>query len=226
MTVLPPNPIRVLLVDDHASVRWGLRKLVEGIGPKCEVVGEAGNRSEALALARREKPNVILLDLDMGEENGLDLLPELLKEVKANVIILTGLRDKATHERAVLRGARGVVLKEEPAEVILAAIEKVHRGELWLDQATIGRIFSELTRAGGQGTSDPEADKIASLTPRERQIVSVITSEGHSTNKKIAARLHMSEHTLRNHLSSIYGKLGVENRLELFMYALNHGLDK
>ncbi len=220
------NSIRVLLIDDHASVRWGLRKLVESGKLKCQVVGEAGNRNEALTLVRREQPNIILLDLDMGSENGIDLLPELLKESKANVIILTGVRDKATHERAVLRGARGVVLKEEPAETILKAIETVHRGELWLDQTTIGRVFSKLTVASEKGTADPEAEKIAFLTPRERQIISVITSEGHSTNKRIAASLNMSEHTLRNHLTSIYSKLDVENRLELFMYALTHGLDK
>ena len=123
----------------------------------------------------------------------------------------------------MLSGARGIVQKEESAEIILKAIKCVYRGEIWLDRASTGRIFSKLLNPLN-GETSPEAAKIASLTAREREIIDVIITHGRSTNKEIAGHLNISEHTLRNHLSSIYSKLELENRLELAMYALKHGL--
>jgi two-component system, NarL family, nitrate/nitrite response regulator NarL len=153
--------------------------------------------------------------------NSLDSMPLLRNATSAVVLILTGVRDAETHERAILAGARGVVQKEESAEMILKAIKKVYQGEIWLDRATTGRVFSKLLDQPNNQAA-PEAAKIASLTSREHEIIDVMVSEGHSTNKQIAVHLNMSEHTLRNHLSSIYSKLEVENRLELVMYALKH----
>ena len=115
--------------------------------------------------------------------------------------------------------------KEAPAEVILKAIKCVNRGEIWLDRVSTGRIFTKLLNPL-TGEASPEAARISSLTPREREIIDVIITHGRSTNKEIAGHLNMSEHTLRNHLSSIYSKLEVANRLELAMYALKHGLGK
>jgi len=196
-------------------------KLIESDRPHLEVIGTAADIAGALTILEREQPDVILLDIDLGGVNSLDSMPLLRNATSAMVLILTGVRDAQTQERAVLSGARGVVQKEESAEMILKAIKKVHEGEIWLDRATTGRIFSKLFDHSHNEAS-PEATKIASLTPREREIINVMTKQGRSTNKQIAIHMNMSEHTLRNHLSSIYSKLEVENRLELVMYAVKH----
>jgi len=210
-----------LLIDDHQSFLWGMVKLIESDRANMQVIGTAPDIAGALAILEREQPDVILLDIDLGGVNSLDSMPLLRNASSAIVLILTGARDSETHERAVLAGARGVVQKEAPAEMILKAIKKVCEGELWLDRVTTGRIFSKLLNHSNHQAS-PEATKIASLTAREREIINVMIKQGHSTNKQIAAHLNMSEHTLRNHLSSIYSKLEVENRLELVMYAAKH----
>ena len=215
------NTIRILLIDDHQSFLWGMVKLIESDGPNFTVIGTASDIAEALAILEREQPDVILLDIDLRGLNSLDSMPLLRKATNALVLILTGARDAETHERAVLAGARGVVHKEASAEMILKAIKKVYEGEIWLDRLTTGRIFSKLLNHSNNQVP-PEAAKIASLTPREREIINVMTDQGRSTNKQIAIHLNMSEHTLRNHLSSIYSKLEVENRLELVMYAVKH----
>lgn len=221
MSQSSPNPIRVLLIDDHQSFLWGMVRLIESDSPNMKVMGTASDIAEALAILEREQPDVILLDIDLHGENSLDSMPVLRNATTAMVLILTGMRDSDTHERAVMAGARGVVQKEVPAEMILKAIRKVHEGEIWLDRLTTGRIFSKLLDQSNNQVS-PEAAKIATLTSREREIIDVMTKQGHSTNKQIAIHLNMSEHTLRNHLSSIYSKLEVENRLELVMYAVKH----
>lgn len=219
------NPIRILLVDDHQSFLWGLVKLIESDGPGMKVIGTAPDMHEAIVIAEREQPDVILLDIDLNGVSSLESMSALLKITKSSVLMLTGLRDIEIRDRAMLSGARGVVLKEAPAELILKAIKCVNRGEIWLDRVSTGRIFTKLLNPL-VGEASPEAARIGSLTPREREIIDVIITHGRSTNKEIAGHLNMSEHTLRNHLSSIYSKLEVENRLELAMYALKHGLGK
>lgn len=219
-------PIRVLLIDDHRTILWGLARLIESTRPTMEAVGSAANCGEALRLLERASPDVILLDLDLGTESGLDAIPQLLAASKAKILVLTGLRDQSVQDKAVLAGARGVVQKEASAETILSAIEKVHEGQLWLDRAAAGRIFVEFSRKGAPPPPDPEQVKMASLTERERQIIAVTTTNAGATAKAIAEKLHIAEHTLRNHLTSIYDKLGVANRLELFAYAHRHGLTK
>jgi DNA-binding NarL/FixJ family response regulator len=186
-----------------------------------KVLGTASDIAEALAILEREHPDVILLDIDLRGVNSLDSMPLLRNATTAMVLILTGMRNPETHERAIMAGARGVVQKEASAEMILKAIKKVYEGEIWLDRATTARVFSKLLDHSNNQVS-PEAAKIATLTSREREIINVMTKQGRSTNKQIAVHLNMSEHTLRNHLSSIYSKLEVENRLELVMYAVKH----
>lgn len=223
---LSTKPIRVMLVDDHKSFLWGVNKLIESEKSKMEVVGQARNRAEALSLAQKARPDVILLDLDLGRESSLDFLPDLLKESVARVLILTGVTDPKIHDRAIELGASGVVLKEESAEIILKAIEKVHGGELWLDRGATARVFAEFSRRSQSPQGGSDEAKISSLTPKEREVIHMVVTEGGATNKQIADRLNMSIKTLSNHLTVIYDKLGVENRLGLFMYATKHDLDK
>lgn len=222
-----PAPIRVLLIDDHRSILWGLERLIESSKPAMEVVGTATNCTDALKLIDEAAPDLILLDIGLGDQNGVDEIPNLIaRSKKAKILVLTGMRDESIHDKAVLAGASGVVEKEAPAETILAAIEKVHEGQLWLDRAATGRIFLELSRENAAQSVDPERAKIQSLTDREREIVVVAASHAGANAKAIAEMLYISEHTLRNHLTSIYDKLDVANRLELFAYAHKHGLTK
>jgi DNA-binding NarL/FixJ family response regulator len=122
----------------------------------------------------------------------------------------------------VRRGARGILHKEVSAGLVVKAIEKIHRGELWFDAETMGRVFGQLI--GSRGGPGPASAKHASLTARERDIVSAAVQHSGSANHVVAQRLFISEHTLRNHLSSIYRKLNVSNRLEMYVYAIRHGL--
>src|SRR3954466_4343112 len=132
---MPIDPaIRVFLIDDHRTILWGLEKLIESAKPAMRVVGSATSYGEALKVLDKASPDVILLDLDLGEESGLDAIPKLIAASKARILILTGLREESVHPSAVLAGARGVIEKEARAESILAAIAKVHEGEVWLDR--------------------------------------------------------------------------------------------
>lgn len=225
MSAPTAKPIRIFLIDDHRTILWGLERLIDSGRPAMEVVGSATNCRDALAELPGAAPDVILLDVDLGAENGIDAIPQLIDSSNAKVLVLTGVRDQAVHDRAVLAGARGVIEKEVPAATILTAIARVHEGQLWLDRAATGRIFVEFSRKGAAPQAlDPEQRKIAALTDREREIVEVTTRNAGASGKAIAERLHISEHTLRNHLTSIYDKLGVANRLELFAYAHKHNL--
>ena len=226
MTAAHASGIRVFLIDDHRSILWGLEKLVDSNKPAMEVVGSAASCAEALRVLDKASPDVILLDLDLGDENGLDAIPELIAKSNAKILVLTGVRDKAIHDKAVVAGARGVVAKEAPADTILTAITKTHEGQLWLDHAAVGRIFVEFSRPNSGRALDPEQQKILTLTDRERGIIAATTSNIGATGKAVSELLHISEHTLRNHLTSIYAKLGLANRLELFAYAHKHGLNK
>ena len=219
-------PIRVFVIDDHRSILWGLERLVESGTPPMEVVGTAVNCTEALKVLDTAAPDVILLDIDLGDENGVKEIPNLTARTNARILILTGVRDESLHDKAVLAGASGVVMKEASAETILSAIEKVHQGQLWLDRIATGRIFLEFSRESAAQANDPERAKIATLTDREREIVAVSATHAGANAKSIADLLNISEHTLRNHLTSIYDKLDVANRLELFAYAHKHGLTK
>ncbi len=219
-------PIRVFMIDDHRSILWGLERLIESGKPAMKVVGSAESVTAALKMLDSVQPDVILLDIDLGTENGIDGIPKLSAISKARILVLTGVRDKAAHDRAVLAGACGVVEKESPAETILTAIDKVHDGQVWLDRAATGRIFVEFSRESAGQSADPERAKISSLTVREREIVAITAGNAGATAKTIAQILFISEHTLRNHLTSIYNKLEVANRLELFAYAHKHGLIK
>ena len=213
--------IRIMIIDDHAVVRTGLRMLIEN-HPRMRVVTMANNGSEALDLLAREPVDLILLDLDLGRENGLNFIQELRAANNgAPILVLTGLRDPAAHRQAVKLGAMGVVVKDQAAEVLIKAIEKVTDGEIWLDRATMGNVLNELT-GQAQGELDSPDTRINSLSDREREVVALI-SEG-LKNKQIGKRLFISETTVTHHLSSIFSKLGVSDRLELVIFAFGHNL--
>jgi DNA-binding NarL/FixJ family response regulator len=217
----PAPAIRILLVDDHAVVREGVRMLIEGQSDLA-LVGEAGDRAGALAHLESDRPDLVLLDLDLGGESGLDLLREIGEtSPELRVLVFTGVRDREVHRRALQLGAQGVVSKEKAASVLLTAIRKVSAGEAWIDRGMVSALLQE-TRQAPRREVDPEAARIDSLTPREREVIHLI-AQGRGT-KSLAAELGLSEKTVRNHLVSIYDKLEVSDRLELAIYAVRHGL--
>lgn len=218
------QPIRVMIVDDHQIIRDGLREFIES-RPGTTVVGDAGTRAAALEVAAREQPDVIVLDLDLGEVSGLDLLPELLAAcARASIIILTGMRDSEKRDRAMELGAKGVVLKEHGVAELLNAIEKVHHtGDYWLEPGAARRLLDRKRTVAEP--VDPEAGRIAELTPTERALIAYI-GKG-LDNKQIAEQMHMAESTVRNNLTRIYDKLDIKGgRLALLVYAYKHGLVK
>jgi two-component system, NarL family, nitrate/nitrite response regulator NarL len=213
------NPIRIMIVDDHAVVRSGLRMLIEQ-DQTMTVVAMAGNRVEALRLAASERPDIIILDLILGEDDGLTFLPELCEtSPTSRVVVLTGVRNPDSHRLAIRRGAMGIVLKEHAADMLLRAIQKVHEGEVWIDRSMIGSVIHEFNRPS---QADPEKAKITTLTDREREVITLV-GEG-LKNRQIAERLFITETTVTHHLSSVFSKLEVSDRLELIIYAFRHGL--
>lgn len=223
---LPIQTIRVMLVDDHQTMLWGLTKLIESEKPRMDVVGTATTCDEALAKIGLLHPDVILLDLDLNGVSALEVLPALLSNSASNVLIFTGARDQATLDLAIFKGARGVLRKDASAEHVIKAIEKTAAGEIWLDRQTLGRVFSEFVVPKAPPQRDPAVEKHESLTAKEQKVIDAVVEGSGALNAALAERLFISEHTLRNHLTSIYHKLGVSNRLELYVYAVKHQLTK
>jgi DNA-binding NarL/FixJ family response regulator len=215
------RPITVMIVDDHVVIRSGLRMLIEH-DQQMRVVAMAGNQAEAMERAAKETPDVIVLDLLLGDEDALTFLPELCQaSPKSRVLVLTGVQNPDAHRRAIRRGAMGIVLKEHAADQLLKAIEKVNKGEVWIERSMMGSMIQELSKPP---MVDPEMVKIESLTEREREVIALV-GEG-LKNKQVGERLFISETTVTHHLSSVFSKLEVSDRLELIIYAFRHGLAK
>jgi len=224
MTNTTPDTIRIVLIDDHQIIRDGLREFIES-RPGMLVVGDAGDPAGALEVVARQQPDIVVLDLDLGDTSGLDLLPELLEVARTSVIILTGVRDTKKRDRAMELGAKCVVLKEKGVAELLNAIEKVHRtGDYWFEPGAAKRLM-EGRRAGAEQNNDPEAVKIAGLTPTERSLITYL-GKG-LDNRQIAEQMHIAESTVRNNLTRIYDKLDIKGgRLALLVYDYQHGLVK
>lgn len=221
MPAANPSPIKVAIIEDHSIVRAGLRMLIEN-SARMSVLWETTTATAALSNPTLGSPDVILLDLDLGIERGLDFVPELLRRFSpSRILVLTAIPDTRQHLAAVSAGASGVVIKEQAPEVLLKAIEGTHAGEAWLAQSLMAAVLGKLTETQNK-VPDPEAEKIARLTRRETEIVSLV-SEG-LNGERIAKKLEISEATVRNHLTSILAKLGLSNKFELAVYAHRHKL--
>lgn len=210
------RPIRVLLVDDHQTILWGVQELIKNEAGRIEVTGSASSAAEALAKLDAAKPDIVLLDLDLGNGNTPDLIPQLKDKGGAQVLILTGVRNQAVLDAAILNGARGIVRKEEPAERIIQAIYTVFTGQFWLDRDATRRLFEAFMERDAHKAKVEQ--RLARLTVKEQQVVQAFVEDSTVSNKVLAKKLFLSEHTLRHHLTSIYNKLGVNNRLALYLY--------
>ena len=217
------HAIQVMVIAP-AMLAWGLERLLQSAHPQFEVTGTAGTPAVARQALEARKPDVVALDLDGGYDT--EMVSELKAWTPASIVALTSSQDVAWLDQAVVAGVRGIVRKSDPPGALLKAIERVHAGELWIDRGAAGRIFMELARHHATVANDPEQIKIATLTARERQTILAVASDAAAPGKVIARRMCISEHTLRNHLSSIYAKLGLSNRVDLYAYATRNRLNK
>ena len=228
----PARTIRVLLTDDHALVLWGLRQLIDSAQPRMAVIGTATSARELMAHPALRDTDLVLLDLGLPDGDPVECIRRLTAS-GLKVLVLTGNLNVAQHMEAVKAGARGVVLKSHSTELLLRAIDRVHAGEVWVERALMAQLLGSITGAGAAAAAAPAApampqdeqsQRIASLTPKERQVVQALVQHRGAKSLVVAETLAMSEHTLRNHLTVIYSKLNVHGRLELYAFALEHGL--
>ena len=222
----PAPPIRVLLADDHAVTLWGLGQLVQSASPRMCVAGTASTCAELLVHPALGRTDVVLLDLGLSDANAIRCIPPLVNDAQVQVVLLTGDLNPAHHREAVMHGARGVVLKSQPTENILDAIERVHAGEVWLDGSLMSLLLGTMPGvAGARPAAKSDARRrIETLTPKELQVIQAMVSQRGAKSLVIAQALGMSEHTLRNHLTVIYSKLCVQGKLNLFVFAVQHRL--
>ena len=210
------SPIRILIADDHTVVRQGLRLLCEGLGG-FTVVAEAGNGSQAVALARTMQPDVILMDIIMPDVDGVEATRQILREnPAARIIVLTMYRQEQYMLDAIRAGARGYLLKTVDSEKLIAAIEAVHRGDYLIDPIIAARVLSELHLA-----KPPQAPQVEPLTESEMAVLRLV-AQG-VDNQEIAQVLNYSVYTVANRLRTIYEKLHVTSRTQAALYALRQG---
>lgn len=208
--------VRLLLADDHRMFRQGLREMIER-KTDWEVVGEAANGRETLELVERLNPDILLLDIQMPEPNGVAVAQRLAQShPQVKIIMLTMYREDQHLVEAIQAGARAYLLKDADAQELISIVGRVQRGESALDPALTTRVFDALRRLGTQEAVNEQ------LTEREREILQLVA--GGLENRAIAARLHLSEKTVGNRLSEIFQKLGVTNRTQAALAARERGL--
>lgn len=209
--------IRVLIADDHRIVRTGIRSFLQD-QKDIEVLGEAGDGEEAIALARTLRPDVAILDLNMPRLGGLDAIRRIRAEMpEVHVLVLTMYEDKRFFLEALNAGAEGYVLKGADPSELLAAIRAAARGGAYLTPGQARQVLAEYHHAG-----EPDEAGRAALSAREREVLTLI-AEG-LTGKEIAERLHLSPNTVERHRTNIMNKLGLHSLAELIRFAIREGL--
>jgi two-component system, NarL family, response regulator DevR len=210
--------IRVALVDDHEIVRLGLMTLIND-QPDMEVVGEAGTAAEALRLVERLRPQVVLMDIRIPGEGGIEAAREITNRfVDTKVVMLTSFVDDELVLRAIQAGAVGYVLKQVGNEELLRAITAAARGEALLDPSTTARLLSRVREVERKNIEDA----FRQLSDRELDVLAEVARG--KTNAEIGRVLNLSEKTVRNYVSTILEKLDLSNRIELALYAVEHHL--
>ncbi|MDT3397262.1 response regulator transcription factor [Streptomyces sp. B1866] len=211
----PQAPIRVFLLDDHEVVRRGVHDLLDA-EPDIEVVGEASTTAQALARGPALRPDVAILDVRLPDGDGISVCRDLRSAMPGLAcLMLTSFDDDDALLDAIMAGAAGYVLKQIKGSDLIAAVRTVATGQSMLDPATTARLMSSLR--GEDAPADPQDQALAGLSPREREILGLI-GEG-LTNRQIGKRLYLSEKTVKNHISRLLAKLGVERRIQAAVLA-------
>jgi NarL family two-component system response regulator LiaR len=208
--------IRILIVDDHAIVREGQRALID-TEPGMEVVGEAKDGVEAVEMAGALGPDLILLDLHMPRKDGIEAIKEIKADnPEARVLVLTSFTEDEKVYAAIKAGAMGYLIKDSSPQQILSAIRKVHRGEVSMGPSIAAKLMRELQRSSDlPPTEEP-------LTAREGEVLKLVAKG--LPNQEIAAKLVITERTVRTHVTNILSKLHLANRTQAALYALREGL--
>jgi DNA-binding NarL/FixJ family response regulator len=209
--------IQIQVIDPQQITLWGICELIK-TDPRFAICSSSNDGVEALKSAQINKPDVIVIEPDLDGEDAIPLVETLIQKTGGKVILLTSNRNPLLQDRAILKGARGVVLKTDPPETLLKALEKISQGELWLNRNDTSRILMKATGSNASKNLSDEEMRLTQLTPKEEKVTRAIQLYPKKTLKEVAETLHISEHTLRNHLASTYDKLGVRNRLELFVF--------
>jgi DNA-binding NarL/FixJ family response regulator len=213
--------IRVAIVDRQTLVRAGLR-LVLAADPRLAVVAEADDCEAALRAVPRRRPDVVVVALEQFGATEIGRLADALAAAgRSGVLALANSDDRATVLRAVRAGALGLVSRYEPIEVVRRAIRGLHDREAWFQRRSIAVVLGALRRAGPDAGLDPEFARLATLTRREREIAALVSTG--LKNREVAARLFISEVTVRHHLTHVFEKLGLSRRIELLKVA--HRID-
>lgn len=206
--------MRILIVDDHEIVRIGLGSILDR-QPGWQVVGQAATAQEAIEKARELEPDLILMDVRLPGESGIEACREILAHRPATkVVMLTSYPDEEAVYSSIMAGAAGYVLKDIGSSALVEALRRVERGESLLDPAITQVVINQLRTVLGDGKS--AAGSLIALTEREREIIKLV-AQG-LTNRDIAERLFLSEKTVRNYVSNILSKLDLKNRTQLAAY--------
>lgn len=215
------KPLRILLVDDHILFRKGLGFLLAK-RPDMEIVGEADDGLEAVAQARKLKPDTILMDVNMPNCNGLEATKIIKQELpEVQIVMLTVSDDDDDLFTAIRNGAKGYLLKNLDPEQLLSMLEKVHQGEAPISGAMATKILMEF-RQSEQAEAEESPKPVDELTPREIEVLEQVVTG--ATNKEIAEALHITENTVKIHLRNILEKLYVKNRIQAAVQAVREGL--
>ncbi|HEX9796473.1 MAG TPA: response regulator transcription factor [Anaerolineales bacterium] len=210
--------LRILIVDDHEVVRIGLKSLLEQ-HEGFEVVEDVGGADEAVKAALAHEPDVVLMDIRLPGESGIEACERIVKELPATkVIMLTSYAEDEMLFSAIRAGASGYVLKQVGSDELVQSIEAVGRGEASLDPALTQRVFTEVRKA----IRDHDASAFSDLTDQELRVLGLV-AEGR-TNKEIAESLYLGQGTVRNYVSNILSKLNVSNRAEAAAFAVKHNI--
>ena len=214
--------LRLVLIDDHTLFREGLRTIL-ATEDDLEVVADADSAEDVVELVWQTRPDLVLLDIRMPQGNGLDAVPAILRiHSGTHVLVLTASDEKEEHVRAFRLGASGVILKDSARHTLVQAIRTVCAGQRWVDPRMAAMLSGDLSAVDAGGGEHPSVRQDNGLTERELEIVRLVAS-GYK-NKEVSETLRISERTVKTHLTNIFQKLGVRDRVGLVMFALRNGL--
>lgn len=210
---------RVLIADDHMVWRRGLKDVLE---PRFEIVAEAANGDEAIERALRSRPDVVVMDVSMPGKDGISAAQDIRERLPDTKVVMVSVSDAEDEiQRAVMAGVNGYVLKDETPETILEAVQQVADGKGYLPPRVAKRVLDSASRVMGKGLQSGRSST-AGLSHREIEVLRLM-AEG-NTHKQIANQLHISERTVGSHISSIYNKLGTDDRAQALVFAVKHGI--